>query len=157
VTWGDYASGPQVQRYIETYATAFGLRRAIQFNTRVVRATQVPHGWKLEFDVQGQRSVKDFDYLVVATGLYSGLNGTIPTIPGLNDKFQGKVLHSTDFDNAQLAQNQRVVVKGAASRPSTVPLKRPAPVHPPSLCCNGPLIGQPRAKLLASFPSNTSF
>ena len=112
VTWGDYASGPQVQRYIETYATAFGLRRAIQFNTRVVRATQVPHGWKLEFDVQGQRSVKDFDYLVVATGLYSGLNGTIPTIPGLNDKFQGKVLHSTDFDNAQLAQNQRVVVIG---------------------------------------------
>jgi hypothetical protein len=41
VAWGEYASGPQVQAYIEHYSEAFGLRDVIQFNTRVTGVHQL--------------------------------------------------------------------------------------------------------------------
>lgn len=115
VQWGEYATGPQVCRYIEDYADAFGLRDAIQFQTRVVNATQMTDGtnrWTIEVETNGKRSTRVFDYLVVATGLYSGLNKLLPEIPGLKESFRGAIVHSSDFTDASEARDKRVVVIG---------------------------------------------
>lgn len=113
VAWGDYATGEQVQTYIESYADAFGLRHFIQFNTKVTGAQQIGDGrWKIHTETkEGATDIIDFDYLVMATGLYSGINKYIPSIPG-QEVFPGEIIHSCDFHDASVAKDKRVVVIG---------------------------------------------
>jgi cation diffusion facilitator CzcD-associated flavoprotein CzcO len=113
VAWGDYATGEQVQTYIESYADAFGLRDFIQFNTKVTRAQQIGDGrWKIHIETkEGATDIIDFDYLVMATGLYSGINKYTPSIPG-QQVFPGEIIHSCDFHDASVAKDKRVVVIG---------------------------------------------
>jgi cation diffusion facilitator CzcD-associated flavoprotein CzcO len=115
VKWGEYPTGPQVQGYIEDYASAFGLYDAIQFQSRVVSATHLPDDgskWRLVIEKDGNESTQDFDFLVAAGGLFSGLNKLIPAISGLSERFQGTLVHSCDFDDASISRNKRVVVIG---------------------------------------------
>jgi cation diffusion facilitator CzcD-associated flavoprotein CzcO len=79
VAWGDYATGEQVQAYTESYVDAFGLRDSIQFNTKVKGAQQMEDGkWKEQTQTkEGVDNVLGFDYLVMATGLFSGANKNI--------------------------------------------------------------------------------
>jgi cation diffusion facilitator CzcD-associated flavoprotein CzcO len=112
---GEYATGPQVQSYIEDYASSFGLFDSIQFQSRVVSATKVRDGksaWRLVVEQDGKEKVKEFDFLVVACGLYSGLNKRLPDISGLQDRFHGELVHSCDFSDASIARNKRTVVIG---------------------------------------------
>ena len=113
VQWGDYATASQVQHYIEGYAEDFGLRPAIKFNTKVTAVEQDDKKrWKVqtESSLDGKKT-EEFDYLVVATGLFSGANKVTPSISG-QEKFDGEILHSSDFSDACMAQNKRVVVVG---------------------------------------------
>lgn len=112
---GEYASGPQVQSYIEEYASAFGLWDHLRLQTRVVSATQVKDSsvtWCIELEKDGKTWKEEFDFLVVATGLYSGANKSVPEISGIGSKFRGDLVHSCDFDDSSLARNKRVVVIG---------------------------------------------
>jgi dimethylaniline monooxygenase (N-oxide forming) len=115
VNRGAFASGLQVQSYIEDYASAFGLWNAVQLQTRVVSATQMSDSsamWCIELEKDGEMWKEEFDFLVVATGLYSGTKKNLPDIPGLEGNFRGQFLHSCDFDDSSMAQNKRVVVIG---------------------------------------------
>jgi dimethylaniline monooxygenase (N-oxide forming) len=117
VKWGEYATGPQVQAYIEQYTDAFGLRDSIQFNTHVTSVMQQPASesakghWKLgtENTVNGSKAVHNFDYVVVSTGLYSSLKKFVPTVLAGKDN----VLHSCDFQDASVVMNQKVIVVGS--------------------------------------------
>jgi cation diffusion facilitator CzcD-associated flavoprotein CzcO len=116
VPWGEYASGPQVQEYIEQYAKAFGLNDSIQCSTKVTCATQQSDGqsWKIttESIADGSSQTKEFDYLVVATGLYSNGKTYIPNKPG-QEHFRGEIIHSSRFTDAKVAQGKNVVVIGS--------------------------------------------
>jgi len=128
VEWGGYATGPQVQSYVENYADAFGLRDSIRFNTKVRCVEQrrrddaaqdgdSASSWTVlsENTMDGTYSSEEFDYLVVATGLYSGLNKHLPPTPG-RDVFVGnggEIVHSSEFYDAAAATNKRVVVVGS--------------------------------------------
>jgi phosphonate transport system substrate-binding protein len=105
VAWGEYATGEQVQAYIESYADAFGLREAIQFDTKVTGAQQTEDGrWKIQTKTKdGAGAVLNFDYLVMATGLYSGGNKHILSIPG-QEVFTGEIMHSDDFSQCNCRQ-----------------------------------------------------
>jgi ABC-type phosphate/phosphonate transport system substrate-binding protein/NADPH-dependent 2,4-dienoyl-CoA reductase/sulfur reductase-like enzyme len=117
VAWGEYASGPQVESYVEQYANSFGLRQSIVFNTKVTSVQQAKKGDAITWAVETKKSdgaiqSEEFDYLVVATGLYSTLNKIIPTIPGQDD-FSGTIVHSCDFTDASVTvDGKHVVVVG---------------------------------------------
>jgi dimethylaniline monooxygenase (N-oxide forming) len=113
--WGEYATGPQVQSYIENYTDAYGLRDSIQFNTKVTSVQQDTRGdgnWKIQTEstVNGSTSEHSFDYLVVSTGLYSSLKKTLPKV--LADQGDS-VVHSSDFHDAAVAKDKHVVVVGS--------------------------------------------
>jgi dimethylaniline monooxygenase (N-oxide forming) len=95
VAWGEYATGEQVQTYIESYADAFGLRDSIQFNTKVTNAQQMEDGkWTIQIEPkEGVAGTLDFDYLVMSTGLFSRGNKYIPSTPG-REVFPGEIMHS---------------------------------------------------------------
>ena len=118
VSRGEYATGPQVQAYIENYANDFDLRDSIQFNTKVTSVaprdkSDNESSWSVETESSdGKREIHDFDYVVVATGLYSGQNKVIPSKPG-QESFSGDIVHSSEFYDASVAKNKRVVVIGS--------------------------------------------
>jgi cation diffusion facilitator CzcD-associated flavoprotein CzcO len=56
-------------------------------------------------------TTEDFDYLVVATGLFSSASKIIPSLPG-QEKFEGEIVHSSDFSDSGMAMNKRVFVVG---------------------------------------------
>jgi len=114
---GEFASGKKVQSYIEKYADTFGLRKSIQFNTKVTKANNSSGTWKIQTtSTVDQKTVDhEFDYLVVATGLYSSLKQYLPDIPG-QKTFQdkgGDILHSSQFYDASVSKDKRVVVVGS--------------------------------------------
>jgi len=112
VAWGAFPPGEQVQAYIEKYVDAFRMRDAIRFNTRVKGLQQMEDGtWKVQIETEQGTQKQDFDYLVMATGLFTGANKFIPITPG-QDKFSGKIVHSFDFWDATVAKDKRVVVVG---------------------------------------------
>lgn len=113
VAWGEYATGPQVQHYIERYADDFGLRECIEFDTKVTNVVQQKNKtWKVTTECGGSKpETQEYDFLVVATGLYSGLKKHVPKLPG-QQFFRGDILHSSDFPDATVAKDKRVVVVG---------------------------------------------
>jgi dimethylaniline monooxygenase (N-oxide forming) len=117
--WGEYPTGPQVQNYIERFTDSYDLRKNIQFNTKVTSVvpkattTTSTTTWTIQLEQNdGKSTTQEFDYLVVATGLYGGMKKNIPTFPG-QDKFKGTMVHSTYFtDAASLVGNKNVLVIG---------------------------------------------
>jgi dimethylaniline monooxygenase (N-oxide forming) len=113
VARGDFATGEEVQTYIESYADDFGLRDSIQLDTKVKSAQQMEDGkWKIQIEPkEGASETLNVDYLVMATGLYSGANKSMPAISG-REVFPGEIMHSDDFRDARIAKDKRVVVIG---------------------------------------------
>jgi len=107
-----FPTGPEVQSYIELYAKTFKLYDIAQFKTTVVelRPSGGQRGWTVVFEKEKQRSSKAFDYLVVATGMYSWP----PHMPVARDasKFKGQILHSCTFTDRKVASGKKVVVVG---------------------------------------------
>jgi len=128
---GAFAEGQQVQDYIERFAREFNLMQHIQLNTAVDSMAQQPDGsWVLTTSAatsqgsatdgageagarsgSGAPQTHKFDFLVVATGLYSGRECNMPHIPG---RFDGDVMHTNAFRDASIAQGKRVLVVGGA-------------------------------------------
>ena len=107
-----FPTGPEVQAYIELYAKTFKLYEIAQFKTTVVelQPSGGQRGWTVVFEKEKQRSSKAFDYLVVATGMYSWP----PHIPLARDasNFKGQILHSCTFTDRKVASGKKVVVVG---------------------------------------------
>jgi cyclohexanone monooxygenase len=99
--WSEmYAAQPEIERYANHVADRFGLRRDIQFNTRVVsgRYDETKRAWTITTDTEETASTR---YLVMATGGYSV--PAKPQIPGI-ETFKGEAyftnqwpLHEVDF------------------------------------------------------------
>lgn len=109
--WGQYPTGPETQQYIEDYVDHFQLRDAIETGTQVESVSPKDSRWVIKTQSDGSSKEETFDYCVIATGLYSKTKLFMPEIPN-KEKFQGKVLHSTNFQDVSLAEGKRVVVVG---------------------------------------------
>ena len=77
---GKYPTGAEVQRYIERYADHFDLRDDIVLNTRVTNASQNEDGsWTVKTKSNDdEEEERQFDKLVVSTGLYSNDRPSLP-------------------------------------------------------------------------------
>jgi indole-3-pyruvate monooxygenase len=98
-----YPSRDQVVKYLEDYATRFGLD--IRFNQEVKSARNVSGQWLVET----QDTLHASPNLVVATGY--ACQPLKPVWPGLAS-FHGKVMHSSEYTNGSAFRGQRVLVVG---------------------------------------------
>jgi dimethylaniline monooxygenase (N-oxide forming) len=113
--WEKFPPGPQVQKYIESYANHFDLKKMIRFKTGVhaieSKGAAGGRGYKICFGQQGgEPQEEEFDFVVVATGMY-GWPPHIPTVRG-QDQFKGQIAHSCTFQDATVCKGKKVVVVG---------------------------------------------
>ena len=118
VAAGEFPTGPQVQAYIEAFASKFGLDApgVVRTGTRVERLERRAcgaRGWRFHVSRGGAAETLDFDFAVVASGMYSA--PALPALPG-REAFGGRVVHSRDFGvaAAAAAAGEHVVVVGSA-------------------------------------------
>jgi hypothetical protein len=104
-----------VQRYLEDFAAENGLERLIRFGSPVTRVTRTSPGRPWRVEVGGSEpSTLEFDAVVVASGHFEA--PFVPDVPGMADHFQGRVSHSSTFDDpADWAGKSVLVVGGGAS------------------------------------------
>jgi dimethylaniline monooxygenase (N-oxide forming) len=102
-----------VQDYIRSFAKEKGIYGRVRFNTAVVRI--VPRsdnrGWVVKFQRDGAGHImqEEFDFVVVATGMYG--TPLVPTFPGM-ETFQGMTMHAERFHDKELATGKKVIVVG---------------------------------------------
>src|SRR5919199_5401607 len=105
-------SGEQIRSYLEDYAHHFQIFDKIHFNCIVKQLEPTPENrWILHYTNQetGETTQKEFDFIVVSTGLYS--NPYVPDIPE-REVFSGKVLHSSQYKSPSVIKDCKVVVVG---------------------------------------------
>lgn len=110
--WDLFPTGPQVQKYIQSYAEEHGLMQLIRFGTTVVQLLPLAdgRGWQVTFASEGEQQIQEFDFCVVSTGMYSA-TPHLPVAPGA-EEFTGEILHSCTFRERKQAAGKRVVVVG---------------------------------------------
>jgi len=113
---GQFPSGAEVQKYVERYVDHFNLGDSIALNTSVTKVTQNEDGsWSVKIKTKdGKEEDNQFDKIVVATGLYSSKN---PSLPGWASgetaaDFNGEILHTSQVLQAEQIAGKKVVVVG---------------------------------------------
>ena len=108
----DYPSHVQLLRYFSGYATEFGLRDHILFETTVTRAEPLPDGrWNIHWQTEGRApESRIFDALCVASGHHH-----TPRWPEYPGTFTGEYIHSHDYKRAAPFAGKRVLVIGGGN------------------------------------------
>ncbi|WWC87614.1 uncharacterized protein L201_002504 [Kwoniella dendrophila CBS 6074] len=112
-----------IQRYLESYATHYDLRKHIKFSTRVERVYLTSQGEETESGSSGRRwtieshdlkndeiEKEEYDYVVPSNGHYC--DGWIPPIRGLSS-FPGEIIHSRFYHRASDYIGKTVLVVGS--------------------------------------------
>lgn len=108
-----YISQPDVLEYYDSFANQFDLRKHIRFRHVVIRVTSVEDDkWELIVKNLTTNTFETniFDAIFVATGNQAFPN--IPPITGIGD-FEGKMIHSKDYRDAEKFRNERILLIGA--------------------------------------------
>lgn len=104
--WSElYASQPEIQRYLRHVSERFDLRRDIQFDTRVVKATHdaAANRWRVQTE-RGEQI--EATWLVMATGCLSVTK--LPELEGL-DRFKGPFHHTGNWPHQPVDFTGKVV------------------------------------------------
>jgi len=103
----DFPGHKQIADYFDAYVDKFGVRERIRFGTEVKRAVRGPDGgWDIELAGGEHRR---YAALVVANGHHWQPQWPDPPFPG---RFDGTVMHSHSFVDAQPFVGKRVLVLG---------------------------------------------
>lgn len=113
----EWPSGAQVQAYLERYATIFGLNDRIRLSTEVVGADLDESGDAARWTVRsrtadGTEDAVDYDYLVVANGIFS--QPFLPAYAG-RDEFEaagGRLCSPSDVASLDEVKGKNVLVVG---------------------------------------------
>ena len=111
----DYPSHWQVKEYFDSYADHFGLRELIAFDTEVVHLAELDDGgWAVTTRdrLTAAETTSHYDGVVVANG--HNWNPKVPDYPGM-DGFRGEIIHSADYNGADVLRERRVLVVGAGN------------------------------------------
>ncbi|WP_329204183.1 NAD(P)/FAD-dependent oxidoreductase [Streptomyces sp. NBC_00683] len=118
-----FASAVDTQRYLENYASTFGVLDCVRPGTEVIsiRPVEGPgrvgaSGWSVDSrsaeDDTAEPHRETFDYVVVASGAHH--HPQLPELPG-RELFGGTVLHSNEVRAGTFAGRRVVVVGGGKS------------------------------------------
>ncbi len=112
----EWPSGEQVQRYLASYVSTFGLDNKIKLNTEVLNAAPIAgeKGWNIRFKstTNDEISEQEFDYLIVCNGIFS--QPMIPDYPGISDFVTngGRICHTSEFKDLADANGKHILVIG---------------------------------------------
>lgn len=115
-TYPDWPSGEQVQAYLAAYADRHGVVPRVRLRTRVTEVTPRAdgrEGWRVRTtDADGRVEARDFDWLVVANGVFCA--PSVPELPGRAafEAAGGQVLHTSELHDTACAEGKQVVVAG---------------------------------------------
>lgn len=108
-----YASGPEVRQYFEDFAAKYHLANYCKTSHKVTRAQwdqRTGHWWVDACNLETKQTInQECDILINATGVLN--KPQWPAIPGLHD-FQGKLVHSADWDECVDLKNKRIGLIG---------------------------------------------
>jgi len=115
--YGDFAKTPEIQSYIKSFVDKFALAPLLRLNTKVESVTQGAggKGWSVSVSSPSGAETLIFDYVVICQGMYS----TTPNMEMLKDYtpgkdvFKGRVMHSSEYTDAAVAEGKQVVVVGS--------------------------------------------
>jgi dimethylaniline monooxygenase (N-oxide forming) len=98
----------EVKSFIEAYAEKFNLKSLYSFNTTV---NKIKQNQDLTWTVSTSKGEKKYDFLIICTGPYN--KPYMPDFKGA-ERFQGTIVHSSQFVNAEsLCKGKKVVVIGS--------------------------------------------
>jgi cation diffusion facilitator CzcD-associated flavoprotein CzcO len=106
-----FSTGTEIKKYADDVATKYDVRRHIRYNADVqsARWDEETARWQVSL-ADGQ--TLSCRYLITATGFLS--QPKLPDIPGITD-FAGKVVHTTDWDDAYDPTGDRIAVIGTGA------------------------------------------
>ncbi|MBT8103176.1 MAG: pentapeptide repeat-containing protein [Gammaproteobacteria bacterium] len=108
-----FPSCDQIVSYLNAYARHFRVFKKIHFHSRVDKLEKRPgdHGWiaRCHDTKRGEDFERSFDFVIVCNGLYS--TPQIPRFPN-QDRFKGRIVHSSQFQDPEILQDTNVVVVG---------------------------------------------
>ncbi|KAL2014882.1 hypothetical protein VTN00DRAFT_2407 [Thermoascus crustaceus] len=113
--WSSFmAPGPEIRQYIRDASEKFDLVKFVRFNSKVISATWNDDvgRWDLEIQRNGEIIYDSCEVLVGAVGTQN--TPFEPQIPGLS-KFQGKFVHTGDWDDGLDCKDKRIAVIGNGS------------------------------------------
>jgi len=112
VPWGEFPTGEQTQQYICAFADHYKLMPHIRLNTPVVALKERTgqKGWVFQL---GEGGSEEFDFAVVATGLYSQV-ANMPAWTGTMGDFSGTLIHSSRYLSPDIVKDKKVLVIGSA-------------------------------------------
>ncbi|KAE8343375.1 hypothetical protein BDV24DRAFT_31997 [Aspergillus arachidicola] len=137
--WPRYFSyAPDIWNYLDRVCKVFDLRRYMVFHTEVVGCywNEDRGEWTVRLRQHvGGSEPRDFEdhchVLVHASGVFN--NPQWPQIPGLHDRFQGRVIHTArwpdDYQESQWKHDRVAVIGSGASSIQTVPGMQPTVKH----------------------------
>jgi len=110
----DFKDGSLIKQYCDDYVADHELENSIKLRAEVVSVTRINHTkWKLL--IQSGRghthSYEIFDFVVLATGIYSPELRFIPKIEGV-EHFKGNIFHSEDTAYIGDRTGKKVVIVG---------------------------------------------
>ncbi len=116
----DFPTAGQIRDYLESYAGHFGLKSHIRLETEVLSVSRQNSdsndshpGFRVKVRQQGdpgETEVRDFDFVVICNGVFS--EPYVPDIDG-RERFEGTVLHSSQFTEPEMVEGKKVAVVGA--------------------------------------------
>jgi dimethylaniline monooxygenase (N-oxide forming) len=109
----DFTPGPQVCSYLQDYADHFGVTPHVRLGTTIVNMNERKDaaGWTLAYrDPDGVAGSEDFDFVVIAVGIYSHT----PKMPEFTNQedFGGQIIHNSELKTNEQLQGRKVVVVG---------------------------------------------
>ncbi|KAB2579998.1 putative sterigmatocystin biosynthesis monooxygenase stcW [Lasiodiplodia theobromae] len=137
--WPRYHSyAPDIWKYLDKVCEVFDLRKYMTFNTEVIEARWNDDAGKWHVRLRqtdGAGNAREFeeecDVLLYATGILN--NFKWPDLPGLKDRFKGRVVHTArwpkDYQQRQWAGERVAVIGSGASSIQTVPHMQPHVQH----------------------------
>merc|ERR1712232_185626 len=108
----DFASGEAINGYIQAYAAKHGVTQISRLGCSVEKLMHEKGKWQVDVqDNGGELTSLTFDYVVIATGVYSSTSKYIPQYKGA-ETFKGTWLHSVDFKDVDVCAGKHVVTVG---------------------------------------------
>ncbi|MBU8825342.1 flavin-containing monooxygenase [Mycolicibacterium goodii] len=106
-----FSTGTEIKNYADDVADKYDVRRHIRFNTTVTGARwdEDDAVWRLSLAGGEQLRAR---FLITATGFLS--QPRTPDIPGITE-FDGKVIHTTDWDDEYSLHGRRVAIIGTGA------------------------------------------
>jgi len=109
----EYPSHREMKRYFQDFARHFDISRHYRFGAEVLSCTPLGapgDGWRVIWrDAEGEHS-EDFAGLLIANGTLS-----TPNMPTFDGKFDGDLIHSSQYRYPDQFKDKRVLVIGAGN------------------------------------------